>query len=70
MTAALARHSVMPKKTDDSVSPYLRRRLRKYEEVAQKPQEDGKRPGRSKAPEQPVTRDSADRASPNESDDR
>jgi hypothetical protein len=37
MTAAFARHSVMPKKSDDSISPYLRRRLRKYEEVAPKP---------------------------------
>jgi hypothetical protein len=70
MTAALARHSVMPKKRDDSVSPYLRRRLRKYEELARKPEEDGKRPGRSKAPERPVTRDPADRASPDEPDDR
>ncbi len=37
MTTALARHGAMPKKTDDSVSPYLRRRLREFEEVAPKP---------------------------------
>jgi hypothetical protein len=70
MAAALTRHSVMPKKTDDSVSPYLRRRLRKFEEVAPKPEEDGKRSNRSKAPEQHATRDPTDRASPDESDDR
>lgn len=70
MTAILTRHSVMPKKTDDSVSPYLRRRLRKYEEVTHKSDEKDKRPDLSKTPEKPATRDPADRASPDESDDR
>lgn len=33
MNAALARHNVMPKKSDDSVSPYLRKPVRSYERV-------------------------------------
>jgi len=59
MTWRFAGYDVMPKRDDDSVSPYLRRRLRSYAEVACEKGEDSRPEDRPKGTG-PGTRDPAD----------
>ncbi len=70
MAMTLTRCSVMPKIDDDSVSPYLQRRLRPFEEAQREQAQGKKRPDRWKAPSKAVTRDSVDKESPDDPIDR
>jgi hypothetical protein len=60
----------MPKSDDNSVSPYLRRPLRPFEEAQREQTQGEKRPHRRKAPTKAVTRDPVDKASPDDPNDR
>ncbi len=70
MTSLLSGRGAMPKKKSDSVSPYLRKPLRSYEEVQREPADGKTRPDRRKAPTKSVTCDPAGEASRDEQDDR
>lgn len=53
LDAGLARHTVMPGKKDESVSPYLRRPLRKYEDVTRGKADRSERPDPEKGNAEP-----------------
>ena len=63
-------YDVMPKKDDNSVSPYLRKPLRSYEEAQREPSDGKTRPKRKKTPAKSATRDPAGEASRNDPNDR
>ncbi len=66
MALLLPGYDVMPKKDDDSVSPYLRKPLRDYEEVRREPADLKTRPDRRKGATRSVSRDPASEASRDE----
>ena len=70
MTWRFAGYDVMPKRDDDSVSPYLRRSPRPFEEAQREQAQSKKRPDQRKAPSKAVTRDPIDKASPDDPNDR
>ncbi len=70
MDMSPARHTFMSKKNGDSVSPYLRKPLRKYEEVTREQAKNETRPDRRKAPTKSVTGDPVDKVSPDDPNDR
>jgi hypothetical protein len=70
MDSMIARYTVKPGKDDDSVSPYLRRPLRLFEEAQREQAQGEKRPDRRKVPTTSVTRDPADKVNPDDPSDR
>ena len=70
MDMSPARHTFMSKKNGDSVSPYLRKPLRKYEEATREQAKDEKRSDRGEMPTKSLPRDPVDKVSPDESNDR
>ncbi len=70
MTWRCAGYDVMPKRDDDSISPYLRRQLRPFEEAQREQTQSKKPPDRWKAPTKAVTRDPVDKARPDDPNDR
>ena len=70
MAWLLPGYDVMPKKNDDSVSPYLRKPLRSYEEVLREPNDGKTWSNRRKAPTKSATRDPAGEVSRDEANDR
>lgn len=57
MTPLFSGCAAMSKKDDEHISPYLRRRLRSYEEVQRERADHGTRPDRQKSPTSGVSRD-------------
>jgi len=70
MTWRFVGYDVMPKRDDDSVSPYLRRSLRPFEEAQREQAQGKKKPDQRKAPTKAVTRDSVDKTCPDDPNDR
>jgi hypothetical protein len=70
MARLLSGCGTMPKKDDEQISPYLRHRLRSYEEV-QRERADGKaRLLRRKPPTRGASRNLGDKTNRDEQDDR
>ena len=70
MSMSFAQHTFMSKKNVDSISPYLRKPLRRYEEVTREPAKDEKRPDRRKTPTKAVPHDPLDKAISDDPNDR
>lgn len=69
MTSLLPGYDIMAKKPDEPSSPYLRRRLRSYEEVQRRQAERKARSTRSKSSNESASKHPRDETSRDEQDD-
>jgi len=70
MTWRCAGYAVMPKRDNDSISPYLQRRRRPFEEAQREQAQSKKQSDRRKASTKAETRDPVDKARPDDPNDR